>query len=431
MTGRFQRKMAASEPLRVLYLNDLGFQFGAGVATMRQIQSLVRRGDTVMGLCYADSELSSFQSPLAPDNAGEWLGFHCLHALHGQKCGLAADELGDAICGVAAGSYPDLIIVGNIHSAYWPVSLIPRLRCLGAEVVTYMHDCFYMTGRCAYAGPCRKYLVGCDAQCPTAHDYPALEPKLIAGAWAERRKVFGPPHRVPLVTNSRWTQRFVSQAIPEAKVDLIHYGIDAELFVPKNKAEARRLLELPADGLIVLGGAINLLDVRKGGACLQQLFGRLAPEVHRVVFGTNSTSIPGVHAIDMQFSQRRIKLLYQAADVFVNTSLEEAFGQMMLEAAACGVPIAAFDAGGVADIARHGVNALLAPPGDVAQLQKAVEFFLNDAAARRDFGLAGRNIVLHEFSLDRQAENWTRYLRGLAGCSSVAQKRAAPQLAAL
>ena len=431
MMTRFQTKMAAGEPLRVLYLNDLGFQFGAGVATMRQIQSFVRRGDTIMGLCYADSEQSSFQTPLGLGNTGEWLGFNCLHTLHAQKCGLARDELSDVLCGVAAGSYPDLIIVGNIHSAYWPISLIPKLRRLGVEVITFMHDCFYATGRCAYAGPCRKYLVGCDAECPTADDYPALDPKLIAPAWAERRAVFGPPHRVPLVTNSRWTQRFVAQAIPEAKVDLVHYGIDTELYSPKNKLEARRLLGLPAEGLILLGGAINLLDVRKGGACLQQVFSRLAPEVHRVVFGANSGSLPGVRAMDLQYSQRRIKLLYQAADVFVNTSLEEAFGQMMLEAAACGLPIAAFEAGGVVDIARHGVNGLLAPPGDVAQLQKAVEFFLNDAEARRDFGLAGRNIAVNEFSLDRQAENWTRYLQTLAACPPKPSKVAEARLAAV
>ena len=97
-----------------------------------------------------------------------------------------------------------------------------------------------------------------------------------------------------------------------------------------------------------------------------------------------------------------------------DTSLDEAFGQMMLEAAACSLPIVAFNIGGVTDICRDGVNALLAPAGDTEALLKATEFFVRDPATRERFGNEGRKIAVENFSLARQAENWTRYLVELA-----------------
>ena len=120
------------------------------------------------------------------------------------------------------------------------------------------------------------------------------------------------------------------------------------------------------------------------------------------------------HAIGLLSRQRTIRLIFRAADIFVNTSIEEAFGQMMLEAAACGLPIVAFDTGGVSDIAREGINALLAPVGNTEELIKATEVFVGDGPARERFGNEGRRIAVNEFSLACQAENWTHYSTELA-----------------
>ena len=57
--------------LRVLFLNDLGFQYGAGIALLRQIQSFLLMGHEVMGLCWVQGEEGSI--PFIPR------GFHrCL-----------------------------------------------------------------------------------------------------------------------------------------------------------------------------------------------------------------------------------------------------------------------------------------------------------------------------------------------------------------
>lgn len=410
------QKLEQGVPLRVLFLNDLGFQFGAGIATVRQVQSFLLRGDTVMGLCWAERPPEERYELNQAGAKGEWLGFHSLPDL-GRKRVCSDAHAAQRLVMAAAGAYPDLLVIGNIHNARWPVWFLDPLRNLGVPMIAYLHDSHFVTGRCAYAGGCKLYQTGCNETCPTANQYPALAPELIHDAWLTRRRLFG-KGGIPLVVNSHWTRRFALEAVPDARVEVVHYGIDTELFAPGNRAEARRRLGIPPERVVILGGAVNLEDVRKGGVHLQQIFQRLGPQAHGIILGANSEGIAGAQPLGLISNPRKIKLIYQAADIFVNTSLDEAFGQMMLEAAACGVPIAAFDVGGVADISRHGVNALLAPVGDTDQLVQAVQFFARDADARERFGHEGRKIALNEFSLSRQADNWTRYLFELAKASS-------------
>jgi glycosyltransferase involved in cell wall biosynthesis len=403
------QKLERGVPLRVLFLNDLGFQFGAGIATLRQVQSFLLRGDCAMGVCAAaPSNEDRFEFD---QSSGEWLGFQALPEL-GRKRVCSDAQAAQRLAFAAASAYPDVIIAGNIHNARWPVSFLHDLRA-AAPVIAYMHDCHFATGRCAYAGTCKLYQIGCNETCPTAHQYPALAPELIHDAWLERRRVFG-KGGIPLVANSHWTRRFALEAIPDARAEVIHYGVDTEIFRPGDKADARRRLGIPDDRVVILGGAVNLQDIRKGGVHLQTIFERLGKEVHGIVLGANSEGIAGAQPLGLVSSQRKVRLIYRAADIFVNTSLDEAFGQMMLEAAACGLPIVAFDAGGVRDISRQDVNALLVPRGDVEQLVQAAQFFVRDAVARERFGAEGRRIAVNEFSLARQAETWTHYLFELA-----------------
>ncbi|MCS7030189.1 MAG: glycosyltransferase [Gloeomargarita sp. SKYG116] len=51
----------------------------------------------------------------------------------------------------------------------------------------------------------------------------------------------------------------------------------------------------------------------------------------------------------------------------------EAFGNVVMEALACGVPVIAYASGGPAELVRHGETGWLVTPGDVAGLAMAVE----------------------------------------------------------
>lgn len=72
--------------------------------------------------------------------------------------------------------------------------------------------------------------------------------------------------------------------------------------------------------------------------------------------------------------------LLSAADLYVWPAVREAYGMALLEAQAAGLPVVAGNAGGVAEIVRHGETGLLTPEGDSAAFADAVDALLGDPA---------------------------------------------------
>jgi glycosyltransferase involved in cell wall biosynthesis len=310
---------------------------------------------------------------------------------------------------------PDLVIVGNIHGAGWPIEILTGLRDRGANVIAYMHDCYWITGRCAYPRSCERYLTGCDARCPTPHEYPKLAPDKIAAAWRERANCFTGPRAIPLVANSRWTAQLAQTRFPAARVDVIHLGLDHNLFAPIQKEAARRMLGLPSDMPIILLGAINVEEEFKGGPVFRDLCKMLAArsDIRVAVIGRGSNAIACVRAFGLVNDERLMPLILNCADLYVSTAVQEAFGQMLLEAAACGVPTVAIEAGGISDIVTPETG-ILVREKSAAALMAAIDLLLSAGTLRETMGRAARDRVLQHFTLAHQASAWERYLAGLA-----------------
>ena len=75
-----------------------------------------------------------------------------------------------------------------------------------------------------------------------------------------------------------------------------------------------------------------------------------------------------------------------AADLLVLPSVREQFGQVLVEAMACGLPVVAVDAHGPAEIVRDGETGWLVPPDDEDALADALVDAVNDDAVRRERG---------------------------------------------
>lgn len=90
-----------------------------------------------------------------------------------------------------------------------------------------------------------------------------------------------------------------------------------------------------------------------------------------------------------------------AMDVFLFPTHSEAFGLVIVEAMAMGVPVVSADCDGVPDIVEEGKTGLLVDPRDVEELTSAVVCLLKDEGVRRDFGRAGRARAEENFSEDK------------------------------
>ncbi len=108
--------------------------------------------------------------------------------------------------------------------------------------------------------------------------------------------------------------------------------------------------------------------------------------------------------------------LMQGADVFALPSLWEGLPLVLLEAMACGLPVAGSRIRGVAEVVEDGVSGLLCEPGDVPCLAAALRSLLGDARLRASCGAAGLEIVKRHYDFARVARELGEiYRRAAAG----------------
>ncbi len=81
---------------------------------------------------------------------------------------------------------------------------------------------------------------------------------------------------------------------------------------------------------------------------------------------------------------------------------EDGLPAVFVEAQAAGLPVVAYSRGGNAEVIRDGESGLLAPPGDVGALARAISALLADEALWRKIQLAGRRNVAGRFNLTSQ-----------------------------
>lgn len=399
--------------LKVLFLNDTGFQYGAGIAHLRQIQSFLILGHDVYGICWQQGAVEE-SIPFIPVGAtGCWHGMREFPELDCRGKDIS-NLVHEAILHEIISIDPDIVIAGNLHGGGWSIELLQSINAQGYPVIAFMHDCHYITGRCAYPFDCELFVTGCDSRCPTANQYPTLSPELVEPAWKYRQGLFSNYPGIALAANSLWTLNMARRTLPHVGfADVVHLGLDHMLFSALDRKTVRAVLGLPENAFIIIAGAVNVKDFRKGGFLFEQIVSRLSDKALFFVFGRDPM-IQGVKATGLIRDYRKMPLLYSAADLFVGTSLAESFGQTYCEAAACGLPVVAFRVGGIPDIARHNVNARLVDEIKVEPFLDEISFFMNSPAECLRYGRAGRTVVESEFTLEHQATRWQNYLKGFA-----------------
>jgi len=167
-----------------------------------------------------------------------------------------------------------------------------------------------------------------------------------------------------------------------SRIRIVAPGVDHAFFGPGDRAQARRALDLPASGplLLFVGRIQPLKGVAVAVATLASVV-RDRPDARLVVVGGPSgphgdeevrriTDLVG--ALDLTdhvlFVPPRphelLSTFYRAADVCLVPSRSESFGLVALESAACGTPVVASDVGGLRSLVDHGRTGYLVEDAD-------------------------------------------------------------------
>ncbi len=188
-----------------------------------------------------------------------------------------------------------------------------------------------------------------------------------------------------------------------ARVEVVHPGVDLDVFRPVPKAEARAALGLPADADVLLfAGRIQPLKapdvlLRAVAVLLEREPQRRSRIVVPVVGGPSGTGLDKPQALAdlaaglgiadvVRFvppvSQDELARWYAAATVVAVPSYNESFGLVAVEAQATGTPVVAAAVGGLTTAVRDGRSGLLVPGHSAEDWADALHRVVTDDALR-------------------------------------------------
>ena len=195
--------------------------------------------------------------------------------------------------------------------------------------------------------------------------------------------------------------------VPAARVRVIRNGIDMTRFAPspaRDGAVTRgpiigtlaRLI--PSKGIRILLDAMPHLLQKYPEALL--LVGGGGEEQEALERQARALGIPDRVVFVGPVQDPRD--FYRRLDLFVLPSLDEAFGLVVLEAMAMGLPVIGTRVGGVPEVLTHGVNGWLVEPGDSAVLAAGLRTLWADPVLRRQVAEEGRRTAVR-FDVTRAA----------------------------
>jgi|SRR5947207_10450318 len=88
--------------------------------------------------------------------------------------------------------------------------------------------------------------------------------------------------------------------------------------------------------------------------------------------------------------ERNWRPAYASADIFVFPSTTDTFGNVILEAQACGVPVIVSDSGGPKELVEDRTNGLIARSRDMEDFTRTIRSLATDAALRERMSHAAR-----------------------------------------
>jgi glycosyltransferase involved in cell wall biosynthesis len=206
-----------------------------------------------------------------------------------------------------------------------------------------------------------------------------------------------------IITISNQVKDLYSELIGQAKISVIPFGIDAEVFRPGQQNRKQDQLSLLYAGW---------LYPLKGVACLVEAVAeakKLGLKIKLKIAGEGAQKQELVSLARKLGIEKDVDFLgvvpysempkqYQNCDIFCFPTLGEPLGKGLIEAMACSKPVIASKIGGPTEIIQNGINGVLVPPGDAQALAEKILLLENDENARRRMGERARETILERFS---------------------------------
>lgn len=171
-----------------------------------------------------------------------------------------------------------------------------------------------------------------------------------------------------------------------AEIKVIHHGVDTDRFSSNNRERYRTSVRAELGISEADTVALYVGDLTKAHTHLNAL-AESVPEVRFIIVSRSTRyhwSLPNVHFLQ---PTNEIERYYAAADAFVFPTTYDAFGMVVLEAMASGLPVFSSDQAGAAELVRSGEDGFVVPLDDWVE---ATRIGLHDKDKLRSVGSAAQ-----------------------------------------
>jgi glycosyltransferase involved in cell wall biosynthesis len=282
----------------------------------------------------------------------------------------------------------DILHLHWTNSGFLSIDDLKELIDTGKPIIWTQHDMWTFTGGCHYAGDCDHFKQECGT-CPFLRD--ADENDISHKGWVRKAMLYAGAENITFVACSKWLAGVAKQSslINHLRIGAIPNPIDVTVFSPQDKSTARKKWNIDSTAKVILFGAANINDRRKGINYLVEaldIFKNTYPDTipEIVIFGKNKhfdvSQLPfKVHELNLISSQQELTEIYSMADLFITPSIEDNLPNTVMEALACGTPVVAFNTGGIPEMVDHQQNGYLAEFKSSADLARGMHEVLTTA----------------------------------------------------
>lgn len=283
----------------------------------------------------------------------------------------------------------------------------------GAPIFWYFMDTAPLTGICHYSWDCKGYTNGCGI-CPALFSNNKNDQSAINFTFKNK---YLEKTDINIITASEWQYKKVAESLlfknkPAYKVLL---SIDSSVYNYLPKRKGKNFLGISSDKKVIFFGATTLSDKRKGMSFLieaLQIFRNRNENLDNILlliagkFNYSESLFPfEIKKLGLLEKSEEIASAYQASDVFVCPSIEDAGPMMINQSIMTGTPVVSFKMGVSEDLVRTGETGYLSKLKDSFDLAKGIEsiLFLDDNK-HEQMCLNSRNLALNNYSFKVSSE---------------------------
>lgn len=377
--------------MKILLLNTSDRTGGAAVAANRLMQALRKQGVQADMLV---RDLTIKDEHIQTVNQSGWIKrlnrfrfywerliiFLCNHFCKSELFRVSIANTGDDFSANKLVQNVDIIHLHWINQGFLSLKDIQKLINLGKPIVWTMHDMWPCTAICHHARECMAYYTLCQ-KC----FYLKSHSKDLSTMIYYKKQHLYQDANITFVGCSNWLRLKAEKSglLKGKKILNIPNPIDLSIFHPKERNRCREQLYLPSNKYLILFGALNVMDNRKGVDYLIQSLSLLnRKDIELVVFGQvkqeikTMFSVP-IHSMGYLTDETKIAMLYNAVDLFVTSSLDENLPNTIMESMACGTPCVGFNTGGIPEMIDHLENGYVARYKDAEDLARGIAWALD------------------------------------------------------